>query len=387
LTERSNTRVLFVEAIGGHRGMHYYDLALCTGLAEQGADVTLFTCDETTVPPGLPFPVDLAFQGVFGPAPAWLRGLRYSRALAHITRQTRGRTAIVHVHFFHALPLDYAFLASMRARGHRLVITAHDVTPFDAQGWSMTFVRRIYRLAQGIIVHTESSRAELLDYGIVPPERVAVIPHGHYMPYVDRLPPRREARQRLGLPDGAPVVLFFGQIKRVKGLEVLLQALPCLAEQYPDARLVVAGEVWGDDWSRYAALIEELDLDRRLHLHLRHIADEEVASFFVAADAVALPYHHVYQSGVLLMALSYGRPVVATRVGGMAEVVQDGESGYLVPRDDPQALARALARLLADPEAAEAMGCRGRALVTERYAWSRIAALTCKVYEQALLAE
>jgi glycosyltransferase involved in cell wall biosynthesis len=87
------------------------------------------------------------------------------------------------------------------------------------------------------------------------------------------------------------------------------------------------------------------------------------------------------------MALSYGRPVVATRVGGMAEVVQDGESGYLVPRDDPQALARALARLLADPEAAEAMGCRGRALVTERYAWSRIAALTCKVYEQALLAE
>jgi glycosyltransferase involved in cell wall biosynthesis len=251
----------------------------------------------------------------------------------------------------------------------------------------MVFVRRIYRLARRIIVHTESSRTELLNYGIVPPERVAVIPHGHYMPYVHRLPSRREARQRLGLPGEAPAILFFGQIKRVKGLEVLLRALPGLTERHPSARLVVAGKVWDDNWSRYAALIEELDLGRRLHLHLRHIPDEEVASFFVAADAVALPYHHVYQSGVLLMALSYGRPVVATRVGGMAEVVQDGESGYLVPRDDPQALARALARLLADPEAAEAMGCRGRALVTERYAWSRIAALTCKVYEQALLAE
>jgi glycogen(starch) synthase len=71
----------------------------------------------------------------------------------------------------------------------------------------------------------------------------------------------------------------------------------------------------------------------------------------------------------------------------MAEVVQDGESGYLVPRDDPQALAGALARLLADGEAAEAMGRRGRALVSERYAWSRIAALTRQVYEQALLGE
>jgi len=365
--------------------MHYYDLALCGALAEQGADVTLFTCDETAVPQEVAFPVDLAFRDIFGSAPAWLRGLRYGRALAHIARQPRGRPAIVHVHFFHLLPLDYAFLAWMRARGHRLVITAHDVKPFDVQGWSMTFVRRIYRLARRIIVHTESSRAELHDDGDVPPERVTVIPHGHYMPYVDRLPSRREARQDLGLPAEAPILLFFGQIKKVKGLEVLLQALPRLAERYPDARLVIAGKVWGDDWSRYAALIEALDLDERLHLHLRHISDEEVASFFVAADVVALPYHHVYQSGVLLMALSYGRPVVATRVGGLAEVVQDGQNGYLVPPHDPEALALALDHVLADPEAAEAMGRRGRALVTERYSWSRIATRTREVYDQAML--
>jgi glycosyltransferase involved in cell wall biosynthesis len=127
-----------------------------------------------------------------------------------------------------------------------------------------------------------------------------------------------------------------------------------------------------------------LDLDGRLHLHLRHIADDEVASFFVAADAVALPYHHVYKSGVLLMALSYGRPVVATRVGGLAEVVQGGQNGYLVPPHDPQALALALARLLDNPKAAEAMGRRGRALVTEHYSWARIATLTRQVYEQTI---
>jgi glycosyltransferase involved in cell wall biosynthesis len=84
------------------------------------------------------------------------------------------------------------------------------------------------------------------------------------------------------------------------------------------------------------------------------------------------------------MALSYGRPVVATRVGGLAEVVQDDQSGYLVPPHDPEALALALARVLADPEAAEAMGRRGRALVTEHYSWARIATLTRQVYEQAI---
>jgi glycosyltransferase involved in cell wall biosynthesis len=292
--------------------------------------------------------------------------------------------SLVHAHFFHALPLDYAFLAWMRARGSRLVLTAHDVTPFDAQSWSLKIVRRIYHLADRVIVHTESSRAELLAQGVVPAERVSIISHGHYLPYVDQIPTREEARRQLGLPLDAPVVLFFGQIKAVKGLDVLLQAWPQLAARQSDARLLIAGQVWKDDWTRYAALMDKLPLQDRLHLHLRHIPDEEVAGFFAAADVVALPYRHVYQSGVLLMALSYGRPVVATRVGGLAEVVHDGETGYLAPAGDPVALAEALGRVLDDPDQASAMGRRGRVLVEAEYSWSRIAELTQQVYEQAL---
>lgn len=365
--------------------MHYYDLALCRALAGRGVDLTWFTCDETEVPANLPFPVELAFRGVFGDESTLRRGLRYGLALARIARRRpKDAPCLVHVHFFHALPLDYAFLAWMRARGCRLVLTAHDVTPFDAQTWSLKIVRRIYRLVDRVIVHTESSRAELLAQGLVSPERVAVIPHGHYLPYVDQIPTRKEARRQLGLPLDAPLLLFFGQIKAVKGLDVLLQAVPRLVARQADARLVVAGQVWKDDWARYAALIDETALQDRIHLHLRHIPDDEVSGFFAAADVVALPYRHVYQSGVLLMALSYGRPVVATRVGGLAEVVHDGESGYLVPPGDPAALAEALGRVLADPEQASAMGRRGRALVEAQYAWPRIAELTQQAYEQAL---
>lgn len=364
--------------------MHYYDLALCGALAEQGVDVTLLTCDETALPESLSFPVELAFRGIFGQTPAWRRGLRYGLALSRIARRQRNAAVVVHVHFFQVLPLDYAFLAWMRCRGHRLVITAHDVTPFDAQSWSLFFIRRIYRLAHRLIVHTQSSRAELLAQEMVAPERVTIIPHGHYLPYIARIPSRPEARQQLNLPPDAPVLLFWGQIKEVKGLDVLLQALPHLTASYPEVRLLIAGKVWKDDWSRYAALIGELGLENRLDLHLGHIPDDEVATFFAAADLVVLPYRRVYQSGVLLMALSYGKPVVATEIGGLAEVLQHGETGYLAPPDDPERLAKAIAQLLSDPQAAQAMGLRGRQLVQERYSWSRIARLTRQVYEEVL---
>jgi D-inositol-3-phosphate glycosyltransferase len=362
--------------------MHQYDFALCSALTEQGVDVTLLTCDETVVPGDLPFPVELAFQGIFGQAPAWQRGLRYGLALGRIAcRRPRRIPQIVHVHFFHALPLDFVFLVGMRARGQRVVISAHDVCPFDAQGWGMFFVEHIYRLANRLIAHSQASHDALLDMGIAP-ERVAVIPLGNYLEYADRVQlSTAEARQQLGVPSDSPVLLFFGQIKEVKGLDVLLRAMPWLVKAHPTIRLVIAGKVWKDDWSLYASLIDDLHLESQVDLHLHYIPDDQVSTFFAAADIVVLPYRHLYQSAVLMLTLSHGRPVVATRVGNLTEVVQDGETGYLVPPGDPEALATAILRLLAEPQAAEAMGRRGQALLEERYSWSRIAALTRQVYE------
>ena len=365
--------------------MQQYDFALCSALAEQGVSVTLFTSDQTSVPDGLAFPVELSFRGVFGGAPAWLRGFRYAEGLARVARhRSRDVPVLVHVHFFHALPLDYGFLAWMRARGCRIVVSTHDVRPFDVKGWGMHFVERIYRLADALIAHSNASRAELLTAGL-DRDRVTMVPLGHYLPVVEQSrPDQRTARQHLGLPSGVPVILFFGQIKQVKGLDTLLHALDRLSEWLPDVRLAIAGSVWKDDWHRYGQLIGDLDLQSRTHIRLQHVPDAEVATYFAAADVVALPYRHVYQSAVLMLALSFGRPVVATRAGGLPEVVQDGETGYLVPADDPDALTTALHRVLSDREAGEAMGRRGRAYVEQQHSWTRIATLTRQVYERVL---
>jgi D-inositol-3-phosphate glycosyltransferase len=383
LTEKEGYRVLFVEAIGGHRGMDGYDLALCGALAEQGVDITLFTCDETAVPQGLAFPVDLAFRGVFGQAPAWLRGLRYGRALARIARQPRDLPSIVHVHFFHALPLDLTFLACMKGARSHLVVSAHDARPFDARRWQMPLVRGIYRLADVLIPHSQASQAALAEMGFGS-KLSPVIPLGHHLPHEDDLLSTANARLQLEWDPLAPVILFFGQIKAVKGLDILLRAMSLLQVEHPAARLVIAGKVWKDDWSRYARLIDELGLEKTVDLYLHYVPEEAVPVFFAAAGVVVLPYLHVYQSAVLMMALSHARPVVATRVGGLAEVIRDGETGFLVPPHDPQALAEAIDCILQDPRAAQAMGERARAWVQEHCAWSQIAARTRQVYELIL---
>jgi len=372
-----------IEPVGGHRGMHYYDFALCDELRRRGMDVTLLTCDETAAcdaPTGLP--VRYPFRRIFGADPAWLRACRYGRALRHLAAQAAAESVhIAHLHYFLLEPADLVFLRCLRRQRVSIVITAHDVIPFHARFHTRTLFRQLYGLADALIVHTEQSRRELLAQFQLDPARVAVIPHGHYLPYTgEALIARQEARARLGLDLEQPVLLFFGQIKQVKGLDTLLCALPAVLAVHPQALLLIAGQVWKDDWGRYQALIDELALAAHVRARIAYIPDEDVAAYYRAADVVVLPYRRIYQSGVLLMAWSYARPVVASSIGGLAEEVWHGETGLLVPADDPAALAGALSELLADRSRAEAMGAAGRRLVEQKFAWDKIAARTADLY-------
>ena len=363
--------------------MHYYDLQLCHALMEQGVQPALLTSDETETTETQGFPVVAAFRGIFGQGHAFRRGLKYLWALLRLAARPRGgASAIVHLHFFLVPFLDYGFVRLVKLRGYRVVMTAHDVVPLD-QG-ATRLLGRIYRLADRIIVHAQANREELAETCGISADRVAVIPHGNYAGHVSGVLEKAEAKERLGLAPSQSVVLFFGQIKRVKGLSYLLRAFPSILEQHPDAVLVIAGAVWKDDWSGYQAIIDQEGLADHILSRIEHIPDEDVPLYFGAADVVALPYLRIYQSGVLLMAFSYGRPVVATATGGMAEVLRDGETGYLVPPRDSEALAQAVSRVLDDKGMARRMGEAARRVADQDYAWSDIAARTIEVYEQAL---
>jgi D-inositol-3-phosphate glycosyltransferase len=386
-TYNNRLPVFYVEPVGGHRGMHYYDFELCLALQLVDVDVTLLTCDETentAIPPSLH--VEFPFQSIYGNTPKAVRGLRYLRGMVSIglTMQRRG-VPLAHFHYFHFPPLDYLYLKWLHLIGKHFVFTAHDVFPFDARSSDLTWLRRLYHEADRIIVHAESNLDTIVGKFEISPERVRVIPMGPYLDFAEEQKlPASLAKQRLGLEPNTPVVLFFGQIKKVKGLQYLIRAFRQVVDQYPSVQLIIAGPEWKESFDGYATLIRELNLADRVLTRIEYVPDEEVGVYYSAADVVALPYTEAYQSAVLYMAYSFARPVIASTVGGLAEVVEDGVTGLLVPPADVNQLANALLALLQDTEMAKVMGEQGRMLVETKFGWPEIARKTAAVYAQVL---
>ncbi len=373
-------KVAIIEPVGGHGGMHYYDFGLAGGLVRAGLHVTLYTCDATRPPPGAAFEVQPSFRGVYGKAPRSLRALRYIRGLLSSLLQARRQgVRIAHFHFFQTSVLEWLCLAAARALGLRTVVTAHDVASFAGED-TPRLARPIYRLAERVIVHNAESRRALLARMHLPEAQVRIIPHGDYSEFIPPRPERRVARARLGLPADAPVLLLFGQIKAVKGLDLLLESLPAVAAVFPGLRLLVAGRPWKDDLARYRTLAAERGVESKVNFHAGFVADGDVPFYYQAADLVVLPYRRIYQSGVLLMAMSYARPVLVSDLPGMLDIVEDGRNGLVFRAGDAQHLAERLIQALSQPERLEALARAGQTTLRENHNWTHLGRLTRDIY-------
>ncbi len=199
------------------------------------------------------------------------------------------------------------------------------------------------------------------------PLRVKYAPHPLYDNYGDPIS-KAEARQKLGLPADAPLVLFFGLIRPYKGLDLLLEAMadPRLAQK--NIHVVVAGEPYGR-WEPYAQILENQKLESRTHLFLDFIPAENVRLFFCAADLIAQPYRSATQSGISQIAFHFEKPMLVTRVGGLPEIVAEGKSGYVV-EPAPEAIAEAIFDFFENERAAElTAGVRAEKV---RFSWKNL---------------
>ena len=290
---------------------------------------------------------------------------------------------VVHVQWSLLPLLDSRVYAYLQRRGSRVVYTVHDVRPLPGSAWSAAGFAHLYRVADAVIVHAEESRRQLIEDVGVARERVHVLPMGGPGAYAGQAPSRREAREQLGLDAQSPCVLFFGLIKEHKGLDVLLDALALARRDRPELRLLLAGQPL-TSWRPYARQIATLGLGHSIDLHLGFVPSDRVAAYFRAADLVVVPYREIFQSGVILAAYTFERPVVATRVGGLPEVVQDGVTGFLVSPGDAPALADVLVDATADPGRLDAMGVAASALARGPHSWEHIAACHEEVYVAAM---
>jgi len=187
------------------------------------------------------------------------------------------------------------------------------------------------------------------------------------------------AAQTIGPHGGPPTVLFFGRIWPYKGLDHLLRSVPLICARVPDVRFLVAGQ--GEPIERYVRLLAD---PGRVHFETGYVSVERRETLFRTASLVVLPYIEASQTGVVPLAYRHGKPVVATTVGGLPEVVRSGETGLLVPPGDPGALADAISALLLDDAARLRMGVSARAFFETYFDLDAIADATIDAYEAAV---
>jgi len=366
-------------------GMWKYDLGLARGLEALGGTVTVYSAacfpagEETRGGVWRGFP-DLRAQPNLV-----VKGWRYAAATARmLIALRRGGYDVVHWQHFNVLPpLETITAQALGPLCRRLVMTVHDIDTWDAvKAGSPALLRRTYGAAARLIVHHQANAPDLARRFGLPLDRIRVVPHGSYDSFRTHPVDRLAARRLLGLPGGAALVLFFGEIRREKNLDGLVRALARVRARVPAAYLLAAGKLRHFDPAVVTAEIDRLGLRDAVDFRPVFVDDAHVDAYFAAADVVALPYRGITQSGVVFQAMTAGRPVVATDTGALGHTVRESGCGLVVPPDDDDALAAALAELLADPERRRALGERGRVAAATTYSWERCARDTWAVYEE-----
>jgi len=249
-----------------------------------------------------------------------------------------------------------------------------NVIPHEKYPWGQFLTRLALRQGHGYIAQSDQVRRDL--FQVLPqtdPDTVCNAPHPVY-DFGRPGEPRKSkaaARQALGLPGAGRLVLFFGFIKPYKGVLHLIDAAGPLQKEFgADLRLLIVGDIYGDKQPYLDRIAASGGADI-IDLIDGFVPDETVEDYFLAADLAVLPYVSATQSGIVQIAYNYGLPVVTTDVGGLPEVVHDGETGFVVPPADAEALATAVSRFFREHKSAAFTAAVTRE--KEKYSWDRLA--------------
>lgn len=191
---------------------------------------------------------------------------------------------------------------------------------------------------------------------------------------------RLQARKQLKINVEKQVLLFFGFVRKYKGLSYILQAMPAIRKQLPECELLVVGDFFENDKERYLDMIHKLQIADCVRIFEGYIPDAEVEKYFAASDLAVLPYETATQSGIVQIAFGFGLPVVVTNVGGLPEVVDDGRTGYVVPPFDSKELGRRVIQFFK-----QGKQCEFRENIkksAERFSWENMEQVIAELYER-----
>lgn len=274
------------------------------------------------------------------------------------------------IHITDTMPM-YLLLWDILAR-HTTVYTQHDPQAHSGDRFSLAtrlIQQYLRRLAATVIVHGAGLRNDLIKRAGTKSQLITVIPMGNFSILL-------ECRHG-GHPVIPRSVLFFGRIVAYKGLDVLCRALLVLQREGYTTHFFVVGP---GDLTPYRPLLRKL---QNVTVVNTYVPDNDVHIYFQQSSIVVIPYKEATQSAVVATALPAGRPVIATRVGAIPDVIEDGVNGLLVTPGDIPALAQAVQRLLIDSELRDRLSQGARA-TSKAYSWNTVAARHLSTYRSLL---
>lgn len=323
---------MILDPVGVKAGMDYYNNNLAYGISNNGSN-KVFIASNYNVPNGGVKCFDtVSNTSNFGKLKNLLSG-----TLKGIKFAKKNKVGTIIFHSFSFEIKDFLLVMLIKISGFKIYTIAHDISGFAKN--DSTKIRSLIfnKLSDRIIAQNQFSLSKIKE--ILNPEhheKLSLIPHGHFMNLPDSSIDYNNARQKLNIPAEKKIILFFGQIKKVKGLDVLIKALKYCNS---DINLYIAGKPWKDDFNTYQLIIDNDNLQSRIIPQIGYIEDSQREILFKAADVIVIPYREIYQSGVLLMAMSYNKPVIASDLPANKEIVSHLKNGLLFQSENEKDLA------------------------------------------------
>jgi glycosyltransferase involved in cell wall biosynthesis len=246
----------------------------------------------------------------------------------------------------------------------KIFYVCDNIIPHEKRFGDIFLTKYAFKSVDGCIVQSESVKKDLLY--LFPEKKYINIPHPVYTIFGSTYQ-KEKAKELLKIKD-EKVILFFGYVRAYKGLNVLISALPFILDNVK-VKLYVVGEFYGD-YEKYVNQIKLLRLENDITIISDYIPNEEVGKYFSAADVVVLPYITATQSGIVQIAYNFNKPVIATDVGGLAETVLDGKTGYIVKPQNPKLLANTVSQFYLDNKEDEFVANVMKE--KKKYSWDRM---------------
>lgn len=376
------TRVLLVDTLSATND---YGVELALALSMR-VSLTVFTIETSPLSsvPGLT--VISRFPRYGGGRSRLLKSISAVRGtLSLLDALWQHRRDVIHVQFMRFPRLELPLYWLLRPWLRCLIITVHNFLPHEAQAWHRRAYARWYGMANRVHVLSKHIGRQLTEEMAIPESRIDVIPHGNYGGFMRRNADACDIQGFGGnelLDPQTVVISFFGLIRPYKGVIQLARAFATLSTH--NIYLIVAGKIEKSAEHEMAEVAQILSGNSRARIIARFLTEHELAALLTCSDIIVFPYTEISQSGALMLAMTYGKAVIANDIEGFREYIRNGDTGLLCDTQDPSVFARQLAHLVVNAAERKRLGESAKLEMDTAYNWDTIAKALVNCYRLSL---